>query len=155
MGNAAQLMAHYSAGFPKIMQLIGDSAYWIDEDNNIDEDEALRSVFDAANEVGKRYFDQQVLAVLKSPDCRSILNKIGKLSPSQLSFSKAEVEDGLTVSEKRKFDNFLQKMKSLKVIRSGETKGEWVFNLRMVRFYIWLQSLEVARPATVDKIPAT
>lgn len=143
---AADLMAHYSAGFPKIMQLIGDAAYWTDSDNHIDEDEALEAVFMAAEEVGRRYVDQQVLAALRSPDYKSILNKIGKLSPSRLSFAKAEVRERLTESERRKFDNFLQAMKSLKVLRTGETRGEWVFNLRMVRFYIWLQSIESDRP---------
>jgi hypothetical protein len=32
-------------------------------------------------------------------------------------------------------------MKALQVIRSGEVQGEYVFNLRMVRLYIWLQSI--------------
>jgi hypothetical protein len=70
------------------------------------------------------------------------LKKIAKLDPSDLTFSKAQVADGLTAAEKRKFDNFLPKMKGLKVIRLGESTGEWVFNLRMVRLYIWLQSPE-------------
>jgi hypothetical protein len=41
----------------------------------------------------------------------------------------------------RKFNNFLQRMKKLNVIRSGEVQGEYTFNLRMVRLYIWLDSL--------------
>ena len=137
----AGLMAHYSAGFPKIMQLIGDAAYWKDEDSRIDMADAGLAVFEATREVGRRYIDQQVLAVLRSDDYRSILTKIGRLNPSQPTFSKAEVRDGLTQSEKKKLDNFLQKMKSLNVIRTGAKAGEWVFNLPMARFYIFLQSL--------------
>jgi hypothetical protein len=34
-------MAHYSAGFPKIMQLIGDTAYFSDSDNRINGKEAI------------------------------------------------------------------------------------------------------------------
>jgi len=45
-------------------------------------------------------------------------------------------------SEKKKFNNFLQEMKSLNVLRSGAVPGEYIFNVRMVRLYIWLQSLE-------------
>ena len=45
-------------------------------------------------------------------------------------------------SEKKKFNNFLQEMKSLNVLRSGDVPGEYIFNVRMVRLYIWLQSLE-------------
>jgi hypothetical protein len=56
-----------------------------------------------------------------------------------------------TAAERGKFDNFLQKMKGLKVIRSGESKGEWVFNLRMVRLYIWLQSPEKSKGTRAAK----
>ena len=58
-----------------------------------------------------------------------------------MSFSRADVASGLTPSEKRKFDNFLQRMKRLQVIRSGDVAGEYVFNVRMVRLYIWLAGL--------------
>jgi len=84
--------------------------------------------------------DQQVYKTLRSPDYHSILKKIAQLSPSEMAFQKQKVEQGLTETEKRKFDNFLQKMKKLKVLRSGEVRGEYIFNVRMVRLYIWLQS---------------
>jgi len=31
-------------------------------------------------------------------------------------------------------------MKKLNVTRSADHRGEYTFNVRMVRFYIWLQS---------------
>lgn len=33
-------------------------------------------------------------------------------------------------------------MKRLGVLRSGELQSEYIFNVRMVRLYIWLQSLQ-------------
>jgi len=36
-------------------------------------------------------------------------------------------------------------MKQLNVIRSGDAKGEYVFNVRMVRLYIWLDSFRKSR----------
>jgi hypothetical protein len=140
--DAMEPMVRYSAGYPKIMHLIGDSAYWLDQDSVIDQDESFRAILNAADEVGKKYVDQQVYNALKSADYRSILGKIAALSPSSMSFIKANVASGLTATEKKKFDNFLQKMKKLKVLRSGDVQGEWVFNHRMVRLYIWLQSRE-------------
>jgi hypothetical protein len=70
-----------------------------------------------------------------------------------MAFNKRQVEEGLTETEKRKFNNFLQKMKTLKVLRSGDVRGEYVFNLRMVRLYIWLQSLpaSAAQPKQPQK----
>src|SRR5262249_35429255 len=92
-------------------------------------------------EVGKKYVDQQVYKALRSSDYRSILQKIARMGPDSMSFKKSEIASQLTESEKKKLHNFLQKMKALNVIRSGDVAGEYVFNVRMVRLYIWLESL--------------
>jgi hypothetical protein len=134
---ALAAMIHFSAGFPKIMHLVGDAAYWMDQDGVISEEEAFSALLSAAEEVGRKYVDQQVYAALRSKDYQSIL---GKIAPSglALSFNKIDIEKKLTDSEKKKFNNFLQKMKRLNVIRSGEVRGEYIFNVRMVALYIWL-----------------
>lgn len=137
---AVDLMAEYSAGFPKIMHLVGDAAFWRDRDGVISKEDALTAVVMAADEVGKKYVDQQVYKALRSADYHSILAKIAKKGPDSMSFMKSDVSSGLTDSETKKFNNFLQKMKILKVLRSGDVRGEYVFNVRMVRLYIWLQS---------------
>jgi hypothetical protein len=146
--SAMSLMAEYSAGFPKIMHLVGDAAFWLDQDGVISKDDALQAVVMAADEVGKKYVDQQVYKALRSTDYHSILAKIAKMGPDSMSFIKADVASGLTDTEKKKFNNFLQKMKKLKVLRSGDIQGEYVFNMRMVRLYIWLQSLQKAKQKT-------
>jgi len=138
---ALDTMCQYSAGFPKIMHLVGDAAYWQDTDGLIDGQDAFTAVVLAAEEVGRKYVDQQVYRALRSADYRSILNRIALLGPDQMAFDKRQAQKELTDVEKRKFNNFLQKMKGLKVLRSGETRGEYVFNSRMVRLYIWLDSL--------------
>ena len=135
-------LIEYSAGFPKIMHLVGDAALWLDQDGVITKEDALRAVLMAADEVGKKYVDQQVYKALRSTDYHSILAKIAKMGPDSMTFKKADVANGLTESEKKKFNNFLQKMKVLKVLRSGDIQGEYIFNVRMVRLYIWLQSLQ-------------
>ncbi len=139
---AMALLAHYSAGFPKIMHLLGDAAYWLDQDGVVSDVDAVAALFTAAADVGKKYVDQQVYQALRSTDYRSILAKIARLDPAELRFTKAQIEAGLTHTQKLKLNNFLQKMKKLKVVRSGEVRGEYVFTSRMVRLYIWLQSLE-------------
>jgi hypothetical protein len=138
--DAMHTLVHYAAGFPKIMHLIGDEAYWIDEDGILGRTDASKAVVEAAEEVGKKYVDQQVYKALRSTDYHSILRKIASLGPEKTTFTKKEILDGLTDSEKKKLNNFLQKMKRLNVIRSGDVAGEYVFIVRMVRFYIWLES---------------
>jgi hypothetical protein len=139
---ALDIMTHYAAGFPKIMHLIGNAAYWLDRDGRIDAADASNAVIRAAEEVGKRYVDQQVYAALRSADYRSILAKIARSGPESMSFTKNDALKGLTETEKKKLNNFLQKMKRLGVLRPGELSGEYVFNVRMVRLYVWLQSLQ-------------
>jgi hypothetical protein len=141
---AMEFLVHYSAGFPKIMHLVGDAAYWIDRDGEVDEEDATSAVIAAADEVGKKYVDQQVYKALHSKDYLSILDKLGQLNfdSDSMSFMKADLVAGLTETEKKKVNNFLQKMKALKVLRSGDVAGEYVFNVRMVRLYIWLQGLQ-------------
>lgn len=139
---ALKVMTHYSAGFPKVMHLVGDAAFWIDKDGVISKEEAHRAVILAAEEVGKKYVDQQVYSALRSLDYRSILDKIARHGPDEMTFNRKDVAAGLTESERKKLDNFLQKMKRLKVIRAGDVTGEYVFSMRMTRLYIWLQSQE-------------
>ncbi|MCZ6750943.1 MAG: hypothetical protein O7E51_03845 [Acidobacteria bacterium] len=138
------ILTHYSAGFPKIMHLVGDAAYWIDKDGVISLDEAYQAVLMAADDVGKKYVDQQVYRALRSKDYHSILRKISATG-LDMTFQRVEVAKGLTEAERRKLDNFLRKMRKLNVIRLGDIQGEYIFNMRMVRLYIWLQSLRKSR----------
>lgn len=136
-----RVLTSYSAGFPKVMHLIGDWAYWNDQDLVIDHDDATTAVIDAAEDFGRKYVDQQVLAALKSQDYRSILSKI----TSDLRFLKQDVEKGLDGSERKKFNNFLQKMKTLNVLRSGNVAGEYIFNMGLVRLYLFMQRAKLGR----------
>ena len=58
--------------------------------------------------------------------------------PVRMDFRVDELQGLLTTSEARKLNNFLQRMKRLDILRPGENVGEYVFTVRMVRFYIWL-----------------
>lgn len=139
--SAMSLLCHYSAGFPKIMHIIGDSVFWLDKDNTIDKDDAFNGILIAAEEIGKKFVDQQIYKMLRSKDYHSIITKLVK-EQFDLSFKKTNIEKGLSETEKKKFNNFLQRMKELTVISSGAEKGEYIFNSRLVRLYMLLNSLE-------------
>jgi hypothetical protein len=140
---AMRLMMHYSAGYPKVMHIVGDAAFWIDKDGKIDQSDALAAIVASAEDVGRKFVDQQVLKALRSKDYRSILAKLAKTN-FDLSFAKSQIAEGLTETERRKFNNFLQKMKKLGVLRAGDEMGEYVFNSRLVRLYILLNSAEIS-----------
>ena len=130
----------FSAGFPRIMHLVGDACYWLDTDGRISKDDALNGVIQAAEELGRKFVDAKVYDALQSKDYHNILRKIGQLNPVTTVFTREQVLGGLSESERGKFDNFLTKMKSLNVIRGGAVRGEYEFTMRMVRLYIWLRS---------------
>ena len=144
--DAMRLMVQVSAGFPKIMHLVGDNAFWIDKDSVIDHEDALQAVIGAAEEVGKKYVDQQVYKTLRSPDYHAILSKLARLG-LEPRFTRKQLEQGLTEKERRKLDNFLRRMRDLNVIRQGDGRGEYVFNMRMVQLYLWLCEAQANGPA--------
>lgn len=139
--DALEFMARYSAGFPRIMHLVGDAAYWLDTDGRVSLDDATAAVMAAAEELGRKFVDAKVYDALQSTDYQAILRKIGQLSHDATVFDRKAVLAGLTESQRGKFDNFLTKMKQLNVIRQGTVRGEYEFTMRMVRLYIWLRSL--------------
>ena len=139
--DAMNQLCKYSAGFPKIMHIIGDAVFWIDRDNVVDINDAFQGILIAAEDIGKKFVDQQVYRALRSKDYHSILNKLGRAN-FDLAFKKKDIEEHLTSSERKKFNNFLQRMKKLKVIKSGDERGEYIFTNRLIRLYILLNSIE-------------
>lgn len=140
---ALSTLSYYGAGYPKIMHILGDAAFWIDKDGVVDEDDAFDAVLAAAEDVGRKFVDQQVLNALRSKDYRSILAKLAG-SGFGLSFHKVDMTEGLSESERKKFNNFLQKMKKLGVLRGGDEAGTYVFNSRLVRLYIRFNAAEIS-----------
>jgi hypothetical protein len=139
--DAMRTLTHFSAGIPKIMHLVGDEAFWLARDPAVTLGVALQAVISATEVFGKKYIDDQVYKALRSTDYLSILGRVAE-NPLSVSFERSKVIDRLSEPERKKFDNFLQKMKSLKVIRSGKSQGEWVFIHPMVAFYIWMRTNE-------------
>jgi ABC-type dipeptide/oligopeptide/nickel transport system ATPase subunit len=143
--SALSSLCHYAQGFPKIMHIIGDAVFWLDKDNYIDDYDALNGILTAAEEIGKKFVDHQVYSELHSKDYHSILGKIGRQC-TDLSFNKKDLESGLTIAEKKKFNNFLQRMKKLKALKSGNQRGEYVFLNRLVPLYIFLKTAKIELP---------
>jgi hypothetical protein len=142
--DALSLICEYSAGYPKFMHIIGNNIFWTDGDGIIDKNDAINGVIKSALEIGEKFVDKQVYGALRSKSYKSILLKLGK-EDIDMSFYKKSIEKGLSEVERKNFNNFLQRMKDLNVIRSGEDVGEYVFNDRLVRFYIRLISLSKSK----------
>ena len=143
--DALKRMVHYSSGLPIIMQEIGDAVFWSDQDGIIDKKDAYMGVLRAANIVGEKYLTPTIYKTLKSTKYRSILRKLGKMliSSSDVShFYKKDIESKLDENEKKSFNNFLQKMKKLKVIENDTEggRGSYRFVNELFPLYIWMEA---------------
>jgi len=136
---ALKLICDYSSGLPKIMHIIGDNIYWIDQDKFVDINDAREGILLAAEEIGRRFVDVQVLKAIHSKDYKSILSKI--VQKLKKSFSKKEIEENLSSREKEKLHNFLQRMKKLNAIRSLE-RGYYEFINPMIPLYLYLTNIK-------------
>jgi hypothetical protein len=136
---ALKLICDYSSGLPKIMHIIGDNIYWIDQDKFVDINDAREGILLAAEEIGRRFVDVQVLKAIHSKDYKSILSKI--VQKPKKSFSKKEIEENLSSREKEKLHNFLQRMKKLNAIRSLE-RGYYEFINPMIPLYLYLTNIK-------------
>lgn len=85
--------------------------------------------------------EQQVYRTIRSKDYKSILAKLAK-TDFDLVFAKKALEQGLTQEKRRKFNNFLQRMKRLNVLAPGEERGEYVFRDRLTRLYMRMEAIE-------------
>jgi len=142
--DALPTLVRYSGGLPKLMHELGDAVFWADKDDRIDGNDALAGIIQAVVIVGRKYFEP-ISQALQSSDYHSILRKLGSLK-TDLTFHKRDLEKGLNESERRKLNNFLQRMKKLHALLPGETRGEYVFPNRLVSVYLGIASLRKGTP---------
>lgn len=136
--DAMDNLVYYSGGLPKIMHEIGDAVYYVNQDARIDVDDAMEAIAQAADEVGRKYVEPQIVDALKSRAYHSILEKVSRLSKDE--FSRDELAAGLTAEEMPKLDNFLRRLKKLNVIRQADVPGEYLFNVKLYQVYLTLKT---------------
>ncbi|MGL5888676.1 MAG: BREX system ATP-binding domain-containing protein [Bacteroidia bacterium] len=137
---ALDLMYDYSQGHPKAMNIIGDNVFWKTPSTNIDVTAAISGIYAAAEEIGHKFIDSQVLNTIESKDYQNILRKISSsIHTESLVINKKNIIPLLTVSENAKLNNFLLKLKKQNVIRPGFEPGEYIFNDRLARLYLTIK----------------
>ena len=136
---ALSLMIHYSGNIPAIMHEIGYQVFYRDNDGIIDMKDSTQGIISAAESIGKRYFEAKVCKNVRSPEYKSILNKLFERTDSiiqKYSFQKSTLESNLTEKEKKVLDNFLQKFKRLGILESEGVGGyQFVVPLYLLIFH--------------------
>jgi len=137
---ALGVMNLFSGGLPMLMQEIGEAVYYHDSDMHIDIEDADNGIMKAAQIVGEKYLQPKVLKAIRSSTYHSILAKLSKGEGLHYIFSREEMRKEFTASEKKVFDNFLRKMKSLGVIVQNEKTGTYRFATLLYPIYIGMQA---------------
>ncbi len=112
--------------------------------NFIDNNDARKGIFQAAEVVGRKYLDPQVYNALRSESYRFMLRKIGRIELGT-SFQRKEVLQKIPKKERKTFDNFLLRIKKLGVINETEIRGEYRFTNQLYHLYIWLEAFRVEK----------
>ncbi|MCL2115960.1 MAG: hypothetical protein FWH29_07045 [Methanobrevibacter sp.] len=137
--DALETMVVFSSGQPTLMQEIGDSVFWEDQDNLIDETDVHKGVMEAGLRIGKKFFAPIMDKSIISPKYKSILEKMGK-NPA-MNFRKKDFQDAyLNEEEIKVFPDFLKKARELNIL---ETDGMGNYNFLNVMYPLYLLSLSL------------
>ena len=90
-----------------MMQQIGDSAFWLENDNEIKENQIKDIVINAADEIGNKQI-RLALDLISNSNFESILLKLGKFD--KLKFRREDLEDILKDDEIVLLDDFIDTM---------------------------------------------
>lgn len=143
--SAMELMVRYSSGLPTIMHEIGDSVFWLDTDEIVNDLDATRGVIGAAENIGKKYLDPLVYRAIRSEKYKSILRKIGE--SFIVRFRKKDIMAKLSKEEQGVFDNFLRKIREQGIIMidPDAERGSYKFVNEIYPVYFMMESMRTSR----------
>ncbi len=147
---ALAFLVKYSGGLPMLAHEIGDSAFNLDDDGKVNDDDAIAAVFSAAEIVGRKHLQQQVFEAIRSEKYRSILRTLSA-SPVDPTFTRAQALKRLASDEeKRVFDNFIRRMRKLGVITPDAEAGPGAYRFTNRLHYLYF-CIEAQRAKSQDK----
>ena len=137
---ALEIMVAFSSGLPLMMQQIGESVFWMCEDNFITKKEATAGVINAAYEIGSKQI-RPVLNQIKSNNYEPILEFLA--GNKMNTFKRSDVKDAMGISD-NVLSNFLSKMVELGILESTGHKhsGTYEFSNNLYYTYFWIKSFE-------------
>jgi len=136
---AIALMTSLAGGHPVMWHELGDAVFWEDQDERISVEDVRRGLYLAADSVGRKYLKRQLYDELRSDVYRKILSYIAGLPPGS-AIGRQEALQALPNKEAANFDNFIQKMRRLGVVRLGDRRGEYRFTSFLFQFYVFLRA---------------
>ena len=134
-----EAMVSFTYGMPLVMQQIGESVFWLAEENVINKNIAIEGIISAAIEIGNKQIKSK-LDKIRSDHYENILLKI--CSNKKFSFKKSQIKEYLSTDEKNALTDCLARVKDLGIIESigKENSGEYEFSNRLFFVYFLIKS---------------
>jgi len=123
------------------MHELGDAVFKVDSDGNIDKEDTMKGIIQAAQIVGAKYIEPSISAAIRSKYYQGILHKIAQ-DFFESRFTRKEISQRLTRSEATKLDNLLRRMEKLGLIRKEKEHGvgSYEFTSELHYLFFWLQT---------------
>ncbi len=134
-----QVLALHTGGLPVLAHEIGDAVWRMADNSRIERGEVWAGIVTAAQTIGSKFLQPQVLDAIRSERYRSILRKIA--DEPRMRFTRAEMLERLPDTDKKAFDNFLNRMKKLGALEADpEIRGGYRFPNRLHMLYFYMES---------------
>ena len=119
---ALDFLVTFAGGLPVLAHEIGDAAFWGASRTPIAESDARRAILAAAETVGRKYVEVQVLDRIRSGRYRSLLRTIPEIAPAG-TFKRSDIAKRLGEEERNVLDNFLREMVKLGMLERLPNQG--------------------------------
>jgi AAA+ ATPase superfamily predicted ATPase len=140
-GDALEAIVNFSGGLPVLAHEIGDAVWRVAAAPTVKAQEAFAGVLDAAEIIGHKLLEPQVLQAIRSPRYRSILRKLATRRPV-LAFRRSDLLKALSAEEKQVCDNFLTRMRKLGAIIADSEggPGAYQFSNQLHALYFFIEA---------------
>jgi AAA+ ATPase superfamily predicted ATPase len=139
---ALQEMVNYSGGIPVLAHEIGNAVFKEDQDNYIDNDDASKGIKSAAEIIGRKFLETQVIQAIQKSSYQSIMNKLVHhldIDFIDSQFTRGNFLSVLNEKERNNFNNFIRWMTKNGVLVRTE-KGEYKFANSLYAIYCYMRS---------------
>ncbi len=142
---ALEIASMYSSGLPVVAHEIGEYSFYADKDKSIDATDMRYGVLDAADVIGTKYIESSILKSIQSEKYINILEKLNSEQPKMF-FSLSEIKEILNETEQLSLPNFLNRMKSIGLIRNQPGKrGEYEYVQTIYSVYLFMKYARLKR----------
>ena len=140
-------LVSFTGGLPVLAHEIGDAVWRAAAAPEVTTRDTMGGIIAAAEVIGLKFLDPQIVEAIYSERYLSILRKIARQKPLEMRFRRAELLGYLTDTEGKVLDNFLQRMKKLGAVEPDPgVRGGYRYPNRLYAMYFPLAALRASTP---------